>query len=88
LAGLASAGERGIVELGMATHAGMTTDEFSKIVTDWFATARHPKFKRPYNEITFLPMRELLDYLRDNGFKTYIVSGGGVEFMRPMTQKM
>lgn len=88
LAGLASAGEKGIVELGMATHAGMTTDEFSKIVTDWFATARHPKFKRPYNEITFLPMRELLDYLRDNGFKTYIVSGGGVEFMRPMTQKM
>ncbi|MFJ7355731.1 HAD family hydrolase [Phyllobacterium sp. NPDC097923] len=88
LAGLASAGEKGIVELGMATHAEMTTDEFSKIVTDWFATARHPKFKRPYNEITFLPMRELLDYLRDNGFKTYIVSGGGVEFMRPMTQKM
>ncbi|WP_288193309.1 HAD family hydrolase [uncultured Phyllobacterium sp.] len=88
LAGLASAGEKGIVELGMATHAGMTTDEFSKIVTDWFATARHPKFKRPYNEITFLPMRELLDYLRNNGFKTYIVSGGGVEFMRPMTQKM
>lgn len=88
LAGLASAGEKGIVELGMATHAGMTTDEFSKIVTDWFATAKHPKFKRPYNEITFLPMRELLDYLRSNGFKTYIVSGGGVEFMRPMTQKM
>ena len=88
LAGLASAGEKGIVELGMATHAEMTTDEFSKIVTDWFATARHPKFKRPYNEITFLPMRELLDYLRDNGFKTYIVTGGGVEFMRPKTQKM
>jgi haloacid dehalogenase-like hydrolase len=88
LAGLASAGEKGIVELGMATHAGMTTDEFSKIVRDWFATAKHPRFKRPYNEITFLPMRELLDYLRANGFKTYIVSGGGIEFMRPMTEKM
>lgn len=88
LAGLASAGEQGIVELGMATHAGMTTDEFSKIVSDWFATAKHPRFDRPYNEITFLPMRELLAYLRANGFKTYIVSGGGIEFMRPMTQKM
>ena len=72
----------------MATHAGMTTDAFTKTVKDWFATARHPRFDRPYNEITFLPMRELLDYLRANGFKTYIVSGGGIEFMRPMTEQM
>jgi phosphoserine phosphatase len=86
LAGVAKSGERGIVELGMATHAGMTTDEFAKIVTDWFATATHPKTGKPYNEMTFVPMRELLDYLRANGFRTYIVSGGGVEFMRPMTQ--
>jgi hypothetical protein len=88
LAGIAASGDKGIVELGMETHAGMTTDAFTKIVTDWFATARHPRFDRPYNEITFLPMRELLDYLRANQFKTYIVSGRGIEFMRPMTQKM
>lgn len=87
-AGLTSAGEKGIVELGMETHAGMTTDAFSKIVADWFASSRHPRFKRPYSDITFQPMRELLDYLRANDFKTYIVSGGGIEFMRPMTQKM
>jgi phosphoglycolate phosphatase-like HAD superfamily hydrolase len=87
LAGLAKSGEKGIVELAMATHAGMTTDEFAKIVTDWFATAKHPKTGKPYNEMTFVPMRELIDYLRANGFKTYIVSGGGVEFMRPMTEK-
>ncbi|MBX5170056.1 haloacid dehalogenase-like hydrolase [Rhizobium sp. NZLR1b] len=87
LKGIAKGGEKGIVELGMATHAGMTTDQFAKIVTDWFATAKHPKTGRPYDEMTFLPMRELLDYLRDNAFKTYIVSGGGVEFMRPITEK-
>jgi phosphoserine phosphatase len=86
--GLAASGEKGIVELAMETHGGMTTEEFNAIVTDWFASARHPKFKRPYSELTFVPMRELLDYLRANGFKTYIVSGGGVEFMRPMTEKM
>ncbi len=87
LKGIAKSGERGIVELAMETHAGMTTDDFRKIVTDWFATAKHPKTGKPYNEMTFLPMRELLDYLRANGFKTYIVSGGGVEFMRPITEK-
>ena len=88
LAGIVASGEKGIVEFGMETHAGMTTDAFTKIVTDWFAAAKHPRFDRPYSEITFLPMRELLDYLRANHFKTYIVSGGGIEFMRPMTQKM
>jgi len=87
LKGVAKSGERGIVELGMETHAGMTTDDFRKIVTDWFATAKHPKTGKPYNEMTFLPMRELLDYMRANGFKTFIVSGGGVEFMRPITEK-
>jgi phosphoserine phosphatase len=87
LKGIAKGGEKGIVELGMATHAGMTTDSFADIVTNWFAAAKHPKTGRSYNEMTFLPMRELLDYLRANGFKTYIVSGGGVEFMRPITEK-
>lgn len=86
--GVMKSGERGIVDLAVTTHAGMTTDQFSKIVTDWFASARHPKTGKPYDEMTFVPMRELLDYLRSNGFKTYIVSGGGVEFMRPMTEKM
>lgn len=88
LAGLAKAGEAGLVDLVMQTHANQTTDEFTKIVTDWFATAKHPKTHRPFYEMTFQPMRELLDYLRANGFKTYIVSGGGIEFMRPMTEKM
>ncbi|WP_236765663.1 HAD family hydrolase [Agrobacterium tumefaciens] len=87
LKGIARGGEKGIVELGMATHAGQTTDQFTKIVTDWFAKAKHPKTGKPYDEMTFVPMRELLDYLRANGFKTYIVSGGGVEFMRPITEK-
>jgi haloacid dehalogenase-like hydrolase len=85
---LAEAGEKGLVELGMATHAGMTTEEFQKIVTDWLATARHPRFKRPYTELAYQPMIELLAYLRANGFKTFIVSGGGVEFMRPWTERV
>jgi hypothetical protein len=70
------------------THAGMTTDEFSKIVTDWIASARHPKFNRPFTEVIFQPMLELLTYLRGNGFKTFIVSGGGVEFMRVFAEKV
>jgi hypothetical protein len=86
LATLAAAGEKGLVELVMATHAGMSTAEFEAVVTEWLAKARHPRFKRPYTELTYEPMVELLEYLRANGFKTYIVSGGGVEFMRPMTQ--
>jgi haloacid dehalogenase-like hydrolase len=80
---LATSGERGLVELVMVTHAGMTTGEFAKIVTDWLATARHPRFKRPYTELVYQPMIELLAYLRASGFKTFIVSGGGIEFMRP-----
>jgi hypothetical protein len=85
---LAKAGEKGLVELVMATHAGMTAAEFEKIATDWIATARHPKFGRPYTELVYQPMLELLAYLRANGFKTFIVSGGGIEFMRPWTERV
>ncbi len=88
LEALAASGEKGMVELVMASHAGMSTAEFETIVTDWFKKARHPRFKRPYTELAYQPMLELLAYLRANGFKTFIVSGGGVEFMRPMTEKV
>jgi phosphoglycolate phosphatase-like HAD superfamily hydrolase len=79
---LAAAGEKGLLELVMASHAGNTADEFAATVRDWAKRARHPTLGRPYTELTFRPMRELLDYLRANGFRTYIVSGGGVEFLR------
>ncbi len=85
---LAESGERGLLELVLVTHAGMTTDEFAKIVSDWLATARHPRFKRPYTELVYQPMLELLAYLRANGFKTFIASGGGIEFMRPWTERI
>ncbi|MBY3558606.1 HAD family hydrolase [Rhizobium laguerreae] len=85
---LAASGEKGLVELIMTTHAGMTSSDFQKIVTDWLASARDPKFKRPYTELVYQPMVELLAYLRANGFKTFIVSGGGVEFMRPWVEKV
>jgi hypothetical protein len=85
---LAESGERGLLELILVTHAGMTTDEFAKIVSDWLATARHPRFKRSYTELVYQPMLELLAYLRANGFKTFIVSGGGIEFMRPWTEQI
>jgi len=88
LPALAASGTRGLLELIMATHTGMTTQEFEKIVEDWLATARHPRFKRPYTELVYQPMLELLSYLRANGFKTFIVSGGGIEFMRPWTMKV
>ncbi len=81
-------GEKALLEMVMATHAGMSTAEFEQIVTDWIATAKHPKTGRPFTEMTYQPMRELLAYLRANGFKTYIVSGGGIEFMRPWTEKV
>ena len=76
------------MELIAATHAGMTTDEFLTIVTEWLSTARDHRFKRPYTELIYLPMLELLAYLRANGFKTFIVSGGGIEFMRPWTERI
>jgi phosphoglycolate phosphatase-like HAD superfamily hydrolase len=87
LKGVLASGEKGLGEILAATHAGMTTDEFAETVRDWMDTARHPKFDRPYNELVFQPMVELLAYLRANGFKTFIVSGGGVEFMRPWVEK-
>jgi phosphoserine phosphatase len=85
---LAESGEHGLLELIMVTHAGMTTANFEKIVTDWIATAHHPRFKRPYTELVYQPMLELLAYLRANDFQTFIVSGGGIEFMRPWTEQV
>jgi phosphoglycolate phosphatase-like HAD superfamily hydrolase len=81
-------GEHALLEMAMATHAGMTTEEFEKIVTDWIATAKHPKTGKPYTEMVYQPMLEVLAYLRANGFKTFIVSGGGIEFMRPWTERV
>jgi phosphoglycolate phosphatase-like HAD superfamily hydrolase len=88
LKGVLAGGEPAIVHLMMASHAGMTTAEFEQIVKDWVATARHPRFNRPYTELIYQPMLELLAYVRANGFKTYIVSGGGVEFMRAWTEQV
>jgi len=88
LKGVAAGGERALMDLVMATHAGMTTAEFEQIVNDWIATAKNPKTGRLFTEMTFQPMLELLAYLRANGFRTYIVSGGGVEFMRPWAQRV
>jgi haloacid dehalogenase-like hydrolase len=85
---LAGSGEKGLAELVIATHTGMTTDAFTKTVTDWIATSRHPRFNRPYTDLVYQPMLKLLDYLRSNGFKTFIVSGGGIEFMRPWVEKV
>ena len=81
-------GEKAVGELMAATHAGMTTDEFEAVVQEWITTARHPKTDRLYTEMVYQPMLELLAYLRSKGFKTYIVSGGGVEFMRPWTERV
>ncbi len=84
---LSVAGERGLLELITATHAGMSTDEFEKIVTEWLAVARHPNFNRFYTELVYQPMLELLAYFRVNEFKTFITSGGGIEFMRPWAER-
>ena len=81
-------GEHALLEMAMATHAGMTTEEFEVIVSDWLATAKHPVTGKPYTEMVYQPMLELLAYLRANGFKTFIVSGGGIEFMRPWTERV
>jgi phosphoglycolate phosphatase-like HAD superfamily hydrolase len=88
LEGVLAGGEHALLELAMATHAGMTTEEFEKIVKDWLAEARHPRFNRPYTDCVYQPMLELLAYLRANGFQTWIVSGGGIEFMRPWTEEV
>jgi len=79
-------GEHALLEIVMATHTGMTTGEFEKMVKDWIATAKHPTTKQPFTKMVYQPMIELLAYLRANGFKTFIVSGGGIEFMRPWTE--
>jgi hypothetical protein len=88
LKGVLAGGEHALLELVMATHAGMTTEEFEQVVKNWIATAKHPRFNRPYTECVYKPMLELLVYLRANGFKTWIVSGGGIEFMRPWTERV
>jgi hypothetical protein len=85
---LAAKGEHALAELAMATHAGMTSSEFEQIVKDWMTRARHPNFDRPYVDLAYRPMLELMDWLRANAFKVYIVSGGGVEFIRPWAQSV
>jgi phosphoserine phosphatase len=88
MAGLAATGEKGMLEIVAATHAGMTVEEFTRTVEEWIATARHPRFNRPYTELVYQPMLELMALLRASQFKTFIVSGGGIEFMRPWTEKI
>lgn len=80
-------GTKAIIQLVMTTHAGMTTDEFNQVVKDWLGTAKHPKTGKPYNEMIYQPMLELLDYLRAHDYKTFIVSGGGVDFMRAWVEE-
>ena len=85
--GLAAMGEKGLLEVVMTVHSGMTTTEFKDSVKEWMKTARHPRYHRPYNRCIYQPMVEVLKYLRANGFKTFIVSGGGIEFMRAWTEE-
>jgi hypothetical protein len=80
-------GQKGLLDILATTHTGMTVDQFQATVDEWMRTARHPRFQRPYNQCIYQPMHELLVYLRANGFKTFIVSGGGIEFMRPWVEK-
>jgi phosphoglycolate phosphatase-like HAD superfamily hydrolase len=87
-AALAAMGEKGVLEIIAATHTGLATEEFRQIVLDWLATARHPRFHRSYTELVYQPMLELLAWLRANQFKSFIVSGGGIEFMRPWTERV
>ncbi len=84
--GLMAEGEAGLIKLVMASHAGMTSGEFNAAVRDWLKTARHPRFDRPFTDLVYQPMLELLEYLRANGFTTFIVSGGGIDFMRPWVE--
>ena len=85
---LAAMGEKGVLEIMAATHSDLTTEEFAQAVRDWLATARHPRFKRPYTDLVYQPMLELMALLRANQFKTFIVSGSGMEFMRPWTERV
>jgi len=82
-----ASGQKGLMELVLAAQAG-TTSEFAAVVNEWMATAQDPRFKRTYDTLTYLPMQEVLRYLRANGFRTYISSGGSVEFMRPFTERV
>jgi phosphoserine phosphatase len=84
---LAASGEKGMLQLLMVSHAGMTSDEFTRIAQQWLATARHPTLRRPYTDLVYQPMLEVLDYLRGHGFRTYIVSGGGIEFVRAFSEQ-
>lgn len=86
--GVMAMGMEALVKMVMATHAGITTDEFSTLVQDWITTARHPRFNRPHTQLAYQPMLELLDLLRSNGFKNFIVSGGGIEFMRSFSESL
>ncbi|MEO2049698.1 MAG: HAD family hydrolase [Pirellulales bacterium] len=83
-----ASGEKNILQMGMATHAGMTADEFTVIASNWIKTAKHPRFKRLYTECVYQPQLELMSYLRARGFQVFIVSGGGIEFMRPWTARV
>ena len=85
---LVASGEHGLLKIVLATHSGMTTAEFEQVVKDWVATAKHPRFDRAFTDLVYQPMLELLEYLRANDFKTFIVSGGGIEFMRPLTSEL
>ena len=85
---VAAAGEKGLLSIMAASHSGMSVDEFHRLVLAWLDTARHPRFQRPYTSLVYQPMLELLTYLRANSFKTFIVSGGGIDFMRPWTDKV
>jgi phosphoserine phosphatase len=87
MSALAAAGEKGAVEIVAATHAGMTPDEVKQQVKEWLATAKHPRFERRYEELVYQPMLEVLTYMRASGFKTFIVSGGGIEFIRAFAEK-
>jgi phosphoserine phosphatase len=86
-AALAAMGGKSILQVLAAANSGMTTAAYDRTIRDWLASARHPKFQRPYTELVYVPMQELLAYLRANGFKTFIVSGGSIEFMRPWAEK-
>jgi phosphoserine phosphatase len=86
--GAMAGGEHGLLEMAMATHAGMTSDEFESVVNNWITTAKHPSTGRLYTDMVYQPMLELLACLRSNGFKTFIVSGGGIEFMRPWAERV
>jgi phosphoserine phosphatase len=86
--GLLAADKKGVIELLAATHTGMTAEEFADVVEQWIATAKHPKLRRPYTQLVYQPQLELMAYLRENSFKVFIVSGGGIEFMRPWTERV